>query len=60
MVVKQIVGIPPLLVIISLIIGAKLAGFLGIILSIPISVALMEFVDDIDRKKAVVRGGRHN
>ena len=58
LVVKKIVGIPPLLVIISLIIGAKLAGFLGIILSVPISVALMEFIEDINKKKIEARS-RH-
>ncbi|MFC1801987.1 AI-2E family transporter, partial [Patescibacteria group bacterium] len=33
LVVKKVVGVPPLLVIIALIIGAQLAGFLGLILS---------------------------
>ena len=58
LVVKKIVGIPPLLVIISLIIGAKLAGFLGIILSVPLSVALMEFVEDVNKRKIEARN-RH-
>lgn len=50
-VVKKIVGVPPLLVILALIIGAKLAGFLGILLSVPIAAAIQEFVADIDREK---------
>jgi len=50
-VVKKVVGVPPLLVILSLIIGAKLAGFLGIVLSVPIAGAIQEFVTDIDRRK---------
>ncbi|MEI7777264.1 MAG: AI-2E family transporter [bacterium] len=58
LVVKKIVGIPPLLVIISLIIGAKLAGFLGIILSVPLSVALMEFIEDVNKRKIEARS-RH-
>lgn len=55
LVVKKVVGVPPLLVIIALIIGAKLAGFLGIILSVPAAAALQEFVNDIqkDKKKVV-------
>jgi len=54
LVVKKVVGVPPLLVILALIIGAKLAGFLGIILSVPIAAALMEYVHDVekDKKKA--------
>ncbi len=53
-VVKKVVGVPPLLVIIALIVGAKLAGFLGILLSVPIAAAIQEFVSDIERKKAKV------
>ncbi len=51
LVVKKVVGVPPLLVIIALVAGAELAGFIGILLSVPISVALVEFMDDVDRKK---------
>ena len=51
-VVKKVVGVPPLLVIIALIVGAKLAGFLGILLSVPIAAAIQEFVSDIERKKS--------
>src|SRR3989344_924882 len=50
-VVKKVVGVPPLLVILALIVGAKLAGFLGILLSVPIAAAIQEFVTDIDREK---------
>lgn len=51
LVVKKVVGVPPLLVIIGLIVGAKLAGFLGLILSVPIAAAVMEFVNDIEKNK---------
>lgn len=50
-VVKKVVGVPPLLVILALLIGAKVAGFLGILLSVPIAAAIQEFVADIDREK---------
>ena len=50
-VVKKVVGVPPLMVILSLIVGAKLAGFLGILLSVPIAGAVQELVADIDRRK---------
>lgn len=58
-VVKKVVGVPPLLVILALIVGAKLAGFLGILLSVPIAGAIQELVADIDRRKAreLARGG---
>jgi len=51
LVVRKVVGVPPLLVILALIIGAKLAGFLGIILSVPIAAAIIEFTDDIQKQK---------
>ncbi len=51
LVVKKVVGVPPLLVILALIIGAKLAGFLGIILSVPIAAAIMEYVHDVEADK---------
>lgn len=54
LVVKKVVGVPPLLVIIALVAGAELAGFLGILLSIPIAVALVEFMDDVDRRKKFI------
>lgn len=51
LVVKKIVGIPPIMVILALIIGAKLAGFLGIILSVPIASVIVEYIDDIQKDK---------
>lgn len=51
LVVKKIVGIPALFVIIALLIGAKLAGFLGILLSVPAAAVLMEILGDIEKKK---------
>ncbi|MDO8548370.1 MAG: AI-2E family transporter [bacterium] len=50
-VVKKVVGIPPLLVILSLLVGFKLVGFLGVLLSVPIAGAIQEFVTDVDRQK---------
>lgn len=51
LVVKKIVGVPPILVILALIIGGKLAGFLGLLLSVPVAATLMEFFDDLERSK---------
>jgi predicted PurR-regulated permease PerM len=54
LVVKKIIGVPPLLVIIALVAGAELAGFVGALLAIPVAVGLMEFIDDVERKKRFV------
>lgn len=51
LVIRKVVGVSPVIVILALIIGAKLAGFLGIVLSVPMVSALMEFVDDIEKRK---------
>jgi predicted PurR-regulated permease PerM len=59
LVVNKVVGIPPLLVILSLIIGGSLAGFLGILLSIPIAAGLREFLNDFDKSKQRAREMLH-
>ncbi len=50
-VVKKIVGVPPMVVILGLIVGAQLGGFLGLLISVPLAATLMEFLDDVQRKK---------
>lgn len=54
LVVRKVVGVPPILVILALIIGAKLGGFLGILISVPVAAAIMELVEDIERKKGML------
>lgn len=51
LVVTRVVGVPPLLVILALIIGAKLAGLLGILLSVPAAGAVQELVKDIENRR---------
>lgn len=46
-VVTRVVGVPPLLVILALIAGAELAGFMGIILSVPIAAVVQELARDL-------------
>ncbi|HYF10269.1 MAG TPA: AI-2E family transporter [Candidatus Paceibacterota bacterium] len=52
LVVRKVVGVPPILVIISLIVGAKLAGFLGVLISVPVAAAMKEYLDDLQKAKA--------
>lgn len=54
LVVKKVIGVPAIIVILSLIIGSKLAGFLGIILSVPVTVIIMEILNDIAKKKQLI------
>lgn len=51
LVVKKIIGVPPIVSILALVIGGKLAGFLGILLAVPVATALIEFLDDIQEDK---------
>lgn len=51
LVITKIVGIPPLLVILSLIIGGKMAGFLGIIIAVPVASVLAELFYEFERHK---------
>lgn len=53
LVVKKVVGVPPVLVIVALLVGGKLAGFLGILLAVPLAAALMELTSDIQKKKSI-------
>lgn len=50
-VVTQVVGVPPLLVILGLIVGWHLAGFLGILLSVPMAAVLQELLRDLNQGK---------
>lgn len=53
-VMKKVTGVPPLLVIISLVAGVELAGFVGVLLSIPIAVLIVEYLDDHNRRKRMI------
>ena len=51
LVMKKVIGIPTIIVILSLLIGVKLAGFFGILLSVPVAVIIIEVLNDIAEKK---------
>lgn len=53
-VMRRAIGLNPLVVVVALLIGAKLGGIFGIILSIPLTAILAELVEDWDKKKRVV------
>jgi len=51
LVVRKTVGVPPIITILALVVGAKLGGFFGILLSIPIIAVLMEYLNDVEKQK---------
>jgi predicted PurR-regulated permease PerM len=54
LVVKKVVGVPPMVSIIALLVGAKLAGFLGMLIAVPMATILMEFLNDLEERKVAL------
>jgi predicted PurR-regulated permease PerM len=50
-IMHRAVGVPSVLIIISMLIGGHLAGFWGIVLAVPMSSIFMELVLDYDKRK---------
>ncbi|MFA6269606.1 MAG: AI-2E family transporter [Candidatus Paceibacterota bacterium] len=53
LVVSKIVGVPPIVSILALVVGYKLAGFVGLLISVPMTTMLIEFLNDISANKVV-------
>ena len=51
LIIRKMVGLSPLVIILAVLIGYELAGVWGLILAIPVSVCLMEFFGDIEKKR---------
>ena len=51
-VMRKTVGLNPIVIIIVMLIGAKLAGVLGLILAVPLAAAVAEFLKDFQKKSA--------
>ncbi len=56
LVVQKIVGVPPIVSILALIIGGKLAGFIGVIISVPLASMIMEYLSDLEKDKIRAAG----
>lgn len=54
LIVKNVIGISPLVVILSVLIGGHLASFWGVVLAIPCAVFLLEFLDDVEKRKTPI------
>lgn len=51
-VMSKMVGVPSIVVIIAIVIGAKLAGIWGVLLSVPVASIVMELAHDMEKRKA--------
>ena len=55
LIIKKIVGLSPIVIILSVLVGFELGGIWGGVLSIPLAVIVMEFLSDIERDKILAR-----
>lgn len=51
-VMSKMVGVPSVVVIIAIVIGAKIAGIWGVLLSVPVASILMELAADLEKRKS--------
>jgi predicted PurR-regulated permease PerM len=51
-VMNKMVGVPSVVVIIAIVVGAKFAGIWGVILAVPLASILMELADDSQKRKS--------
>jgi len=58
LVVTKVVGVPPILVILALVIGVQMGGMIGALLAVPIAAVVQELFADMDkhRQKAIKQG----
>ena len=50
-IIRRVTGVPSLIVLLAVVIGAQLAGLLGVILAIPVAVIVLEVINDMERRK---------
>jgi predicted PurR-regulated permease PerM len=55
LVVQKATGVSPLVVILSVLVGAQLAGFWGLILAVPVAVAVLEYANDVEKNKVIAK-----
>lgn len=55
LIIKKIVGLSPIVIILSALAGFELGGFWGLVLAIPVAVIVMEFLSDIEKNKTLSR-----
>lgn len=55
LIIKKIVGLSPIVIILSVLIGFELGGLWGGVLAIPVAIITMEFLSDIEKDKTLAR-----
>ncbi len=55
LIIEKVVGLSPVVIILSALMGFELGGFWGILLAIPVAVVVMEFLSDVEKDKIEAR-----
>ncbi|MBP6060448.1 MAG: AI-2E family transporter [Candidatus Pacebacteria bacterium] len=55
LIIKKVVGLSPIVIILSALIGFELGGVWGAILAIPVAVIIMEYMSDLEKDKILAR-----
>jgi len=55
LIIKKIVGLSPIVIILSVLMGFELDGIWGAVLAIPVAIIIMEFLSDIEKNKILAR-----
>lgn len=55
LIIKHVVGLSPVVIILSALIGYELGGFWGVLLAIPVAVVVMEYLSDLEKDKILAR-----
>lgn len=59
LVINQVVGLSPIVVILSILIGFELGGLWGLLLAIPVAIFLMELLSDLEKHKTFAKTAHH-
>lgn len=54
LVTRKMVGVNPIIVILAILIGAKLAGILGALVAVPLVAAGMEYINDVEERRKLL------
>lgn len=60
LVVKKVIGVPPIISIIALVLGGQLAGFIGILIAVPVAAIIMELLSDYEKEKSAKHSSAQN
>ncbi len=53
LIMQKTIGLNPIIIIISLLIGGELGGVIGLLVAVPLATVIVEIIDDADRRRRV-------